>query len=87
VGGCGFTEDEVPLRVLIGRRSRESRRFALLPLRVPRRCREALHSDNGPPLDGASICGALPASFRPATNMRLPYEHFSYRMCRPLLTG
>jgi len=47
---CGLDEDEVPLRMLIGRRSRERerererRRNALLPLRVPRRCREALHS-------------------------------------------
>src|SRR5215208_1891050 len=67
--GCGFTEDEVPLRVLIGRRSAELWRDALLPLRVPGRCREALHSDKGPPLDEASICGALPVSFRPR------YEH------------
>jgi hypothetical protein len=55
--------------VLIGRRSAELWRDALLPLRVPGRCREALHSDKGPPLDEASICGALPVSFRPR------YEH------------
>ena len=66
---CGFAEDEVPLRMLIGRRS-EARRpvgaSGTSPMPGGAGLTLALHKS------GASTCGALPASFSPATNRGYP---------------